>query len=119
MSEFLPEAVRRGLEAARAAAQRRSGGRLCIHDGEIVHRITRIWEGGFALAAGGDRPVHGRVELFDGPRHLFTCLVVALEDEGEAGERLYEFKSRTPVQEAPPVDYELPDFRPVGLIPRA
>jgi hypothetical protein len=117
MTEDLPEAVRQGLEAARAAALRRSN-RLCIHDRGAVHRVLRMWENGFALAASDSAPLRGYVDLYDGPRHLSSCLIVASED-GESGERTYEFKLRTVVMDHPPSDFERSETAPAALIPPA
>jgi hypothetical protein len=116
MTEDLPEAVRQGLEAARAAALRRSS-RLCIHDGAAVHRILRLWENGFALASPASPPLRGYVDLYDGPRHLSSCLIVASSD-GEGGERTYEFKIQMPVADGPPPDFERAEDKPAALIPR-
>lgn len=115
MSEYLPDAVRQGLEAARSAALRRSS-RLCIHDRGQVHRVLRLWDGGFALAADDTPPLGGYVDLYDGPRHLATCLIVATGAE-ENGERLYEFKIRRPVADHPPADFERNEVNPAALIP--
>ena len=117
MTEDLPEAVRQGLEAARLAAQKRSN-RLCIHDRGSVHRILRLWEDGFALAPSDLPPLRGYVDLYDGPRHLSSCLIVASED-GEGGERTYEFKLRTMALDHPPSDFERTETAPVALIPRS
>ena len=113
----LPEAVRQGIEAARLAGARRSN-RLCIHAGEQVFRVLRLWDGGFALAAGGGVPLRGYVDLFDGPRHLASCLVVALPGEA-GGERTYEFKALIPVADRPAADFERPEEAPAALIPRS
>jgi hypothetical protein len=115
MSSYLPDAVRQGLEAARLAAQRRSN-RLCLHDGDRVHRVLRLWEGGVALAASDAGPVRGRVDLYDGPRHLATCLIVGVPHE-QGEERIYEFKSQTPVMEHPALDFERAEAPPTALIP--
>lgn len=115
MTSFLPEAVRQGLEAARLAAQKRSN-RLCIHDGDRVHRILRLWDGGFALAATDAPPLRGYVDLYDGPRHLSSCLIVAVPEEQD-GERIYEFKINVPVAEHPPADFERTEAKPAALIP--
>lgn len=116
MTEDLPDAVRQGLEAARLAALRRSS-RLCIHDRGVVHRVLRLWDNGFALAATEAPPLRGYVDLYDGPRHLSSCLIVASDDEG-GGERIYEFKIQMPVADRPPADFEQPEERPAALIPR-
>ncbi len=115
MSDYLPEAVRRGLEDARRAAQRRSS-RLCIHDGDRVHRVLRLWETGFALDAEDAPVLHGFVDLYDGARHLYQCLVVNSTVEG--GERLFEFKWSTAVSDRPALDYEAGTEGPVALLPR-
>jgi hypothetical protein len=117
MTEDLPEAVRLGLEAARAAATKRSN-RLCIHDRGRIHRVLRIWDGGFALAALDAPPLRGYVDLYDGPRHLSSCLIVASPEE-ENGERLYEFKIHTLVSDRPPADFERTETAPAALIPPA
>ena len=117
MTEDLPEAVRQGLEAARAAALKRSN-RLCIHDRGAVHRVLRLWENGFALAGSDAPPLRGYVDLYDGPRHLSSCLIVAVPEE-QAGERIYEFKIQVPVSEHPAVDFERVEVVPTALIPRS
>lgn len=114
MSEFLPEAVRKGLEEARVAMLRRSS-RLCVHDGDEVHRVLRLWDGGFATDAASP-PLRGYVDLYDGPRHIYTCLVVGSDEEG--AERHYEFKWNTPISDRPAADFVQEDFVPAGLIPR-
>jgi hypothetical protein len=115
MSEYLPDAVRRGLEDARVAMLRRSS-RLCIHDGDRVHRVLRLWDGGFALAAQDAPVLRGFVDLYDGARHLYQCLVVASREEN--GERIFEFKWSTAVSDRPALDFVRADDAPVALIPR-
>lgn len=113
MSEFLPEAVRKGLEDARVAMLRRSG-RLCIHDGDRVWRVLRLWDGGFSLAAQDAPPLRGFVDLYDGSRHLYQCLVVASREEED--ERIFEFKWSAPVADRAAVDFERAEDAPVALI---
>ena len=113
MSDILPEAVRKGLEEARKAAQRRSS-RLCVHDGDKVHRILRLWDGGFAMDAMDAPKLRGFVEIYDGGRHLYQCLVVTSHEE--AGERIYDFKWHAPVADRPALDFALDQAAPVALI---
>lgn len=115
MSSFLPDAVRQGLEAARQAARRRSN-RLCLHEGDRVHRVLRLWDGGVALPASDAPPIRGWVALYDGPRHLATCLIVGVPAE-DGEERVYEFKSQTPVTDRAPLDFERAEPAPAALIP--
>tara|TARA_R110002110_G_scaffold86019_4_gene224442 strand:+ start:350 stop:838 length:489 start_codon:yes stop_codon:yes gene_type:complete len=113
MNDILPEAVRMGLEQARKASLRRKD-RLCVHDGDDVYGIRRFWEGGFALDADVAEKLRGRVEIYDGARHLYQCLIVGSVIEGE--ERVFDFKWLHPVTDAAPVDFERPDFVPAGLL---
>jgi hypothetical protein len=113
MLEHLPEAVRKGLEEARKAALRRQG-RLSVHDGDATYRIRRLWDGGFALDLAGSDRLRGHVDIYDGPRHLYQCLVVsAIEDSDE---RVFEFKWLTPVTDRPAPDFVNPDFVPAALL---
>ena len=115
MSEYLPEAVRKGLEDARVAMLRRSS-KLCIHDGDAIHRVLRLWDGGFSLDAKTAPRLRGFVDLYDGSRHLYKCLIVnSREDEGE---RIYEFKWNTAVSDRPALYFLRSDDAPVALIPR-
>ena len=78
--DHLSDAIRKGLEDARLASLRRAG-RLCVHDGDRIHRVLRLWDGGFALEAGAAPGLRGHVDLYDGPRHVYRCLVIADGDE--------------------------------------
>lgn len=115
MFSFLPDAVRKGMEEARKTAQRRSS-RLCVHDGDKVHRVLRMWDGGFALDAEDAPQLRGFVEIYDGSRHLYQCLVMTSRDED--GERIYEFKWHAPVADRPALDFEVASDQPVALLPR-
>lgn len=115
MIEDLPEAVRKGLEDARVAMLRRSS-RLCIHDGDKVHRILRLWDGGFALDARNAPRLRGHVDLYDGSRHIYTCLVMTSHEEG--GEQIYDFKWSTAVADRPAADFVRAEEPPKALIPR-
>jgi hypothetical protein len=115
MTDFLPEAVRKGLEDARRSALRRSS-RLCIHDGDKIYRVLRMWDGGFALDAENAPHLRGYVDLYDGVRHLYQCLVVASQED--TGEMIFEFKWHTPVADRPALDFEQERDAPVALIGR-
>ena len=115
MIEFLPDAVRQGLEQARKKAQRQQG-RLSVHDGDEVYRILRLWDGGFALDLEATDKLRGHVDIYDGPKHLYQCLVVSSEEDGN--ERVFEFKWMQPVSDRPAADFEKPEFVPAGLLQR-
>ncbi|MEM8536666.1 MAG: hypothetical protein AAGF56_02270 [Pseudomonadota bacterium] len=113
MYTFLPDAVRQGLEQARKDALKRKD-RLSVRDGDASYRIRRFWEGGFALDLEGTERLRGHVDIFDGPKHLYSCLVFSSVDEDD--ERIFEFKWATPVAKGPAADFVRPDFVPAGLI---
>lgn len=115
MFEFLPDAVRQGLEEARKAALKRKD-RLSVHDGDDVYRIRRLWDGGFALDLKGSDRLRGHVDIYDGPKHLYQCLVMSSVEDGD--ERVFEFKWLTSVADGPAPDFVRPDFVPAGLIGR-
>ena len=115
MSTHLPEAVRRGLEDARVAMLRKSG-RLCIHDGDDVHRVVRLWDDGFAIIADGVPHLRGLVDLYNGGTHLYQCLVVASSEEG--GELWFEFKRNTAAVDHAPLDYIRDESAPIALLGR-
>lgn len=115
MSEYLPKEVREGLEAARKSALLKSS-RLCVHVGEDVYRVLRLWEGGFAMDVEDAPKLRGLVDLYDGPRHLYQCLIVASDDDG--GERVFDFKRATVAADSAPRDYVLDRPEPTALIGR-
>jgi len=57
------------------------------------------------------------VDLYDGSRHLYQCLIVASEEEGD--EMRYEFKRNTPAVDSAPLDFERGANKPVALIGRS
>ena len=115
MSDYLPEAVRKGLEEARVALLRKSS-RLCVHDGEGVHRVSLIWDSGFSMLAEDAPRLRGLVDLYDGPRHLKQCLVVASHEQDDL--MIYDFKRATQVADRPAADFDRGEPAHVALIPR-
>jgi len=113
MSEFLPKEVREGLEAARKRDLRRKS-RLRVHVGDEVFPILRFWDSGFALDIENAPHLRGLVDIYDGGRHLYQCLIVASTED--AGEMSYEFKRNTAAIDKAPLDFIRPDNAPVALI---
>ncbi|ADO41779.1 hypothetical protein [Ketogulonicigenium vulgare] len=112
MFNFLPEAVRRGIDDARRADQRRAG-RLSIQIDDQVHRILALWDNGLALDASHRAPLRGLVDIFDGPRHLYQCLLVTSREED--GQRIYDFKWIAHVSETRPLDFAQQEETPLLL----
>ena len=115
MNDILPEAVLRGLEQARKAAERKSN-RLCVHAGDDVYRVHRLWEDGFAMNADDAPNLRGHVQIYDGSRHLYQALVVTSREE--EGERIFEFKWSQAAASGPAADYVVTKEEPAGLITR-
>lgn len=115
MMEHLPKEVREGLEMARKRDQRKRS-RLRVHVGEQVYPVLRFWETGFALERENAPHLRGFVDLYDGSRHLYQCLIVASEDEGD--EVVVEFKRFTAAVDRAPLDFVRDENAPVALLGR-
>ena len=116
MLEFLPKEIRDGLDAARNRERARKS-RLRVQVGEAVFPILRFWHDGFALDATFAPRLRGLVDVYDGARHIFQCLIVA--STPEHGELVCEFKRSTAVLDKAPLDYWRDESAPVGYLPRA
>lgn len=104
MQEDLSAELRAALAAAeRAAPKGRSGPGLRLQVGRASYPVLRLWAGGLALPAEAAGRLRGRVDVHDGSRHLFHCLIVASREAG--GEVVCEFKQATPAGDSPPRDY--------------
>jgi len=115
MLEHLPEDIAAGLAAARARKARR-GSRLCLHVNGEIHPLRRLWETGFAMDAASAPVLRGLVDLYDGPRHISHCLIIASGIDGD--ERIFEFKRETLAGRAQVVDYAADAEAPAALLPR-
>ena len=115
MLEHLPEDIRRGLEVARTRASRKRS-RLCVHVNDTFFPILRLWESGFAVETRRVPQLRGLVDIFDGPRHIRQCLIIASETDG--AEMSYEFKRATAITGTPVLDYVEDKAAPFGFLPR-
>ena len=116
MLEFLPKEISESLHAARVSrAKRRS--RLRLRVGEVEHPILRLWVDGMALDAGMVGHLRGLVDVFDGSRHVFQCLIMASSIDD--GELVCDFKRATPVSDKAPLDFWRGEDAPAGYLPRA
>ena len=115
MTTFLSKEIQDGLAKARKKAQRKSH-RLRVIAGERSIRILRLEDQGFSVASEDEPPLRGLVDIYDGGRHLWQCLIVAASQEGE--ETRYEFKRQTTTQGAPAPDFVRAKDAPAGLLPR-
>lgn len=115
MSTFLSKEVLDGLEQARKHDLRRNS-RLRVHVDDEIFAVLRFWETGFALDAEDAPHLRGLVDLYDGSRHIYQCLIVASEEE--RGEMIYEFKRNTAVVDKAPLDFVRDENAPIALLGR-
>lgn len=116
MLEFLSKEVRDGLETARKFKERRKS-KLRVQVGEAVFPVLRFWHDGFVLDGALAPHLRGLVDIYDGSRHVFQCLIVAATKDGD--EITCEFKRLTPVTDKAPLDFWLDPTLPVGFLPKA
>jgi hypothetical protein len=115
VSDYLPKEVREGLELARRLDLAKKS-RIRVHTDNDIYPVRRFWEGGFSLDAEGAPQLRGLVDLFDGARHLYQCLIIASEEA--SGEMIYEFKRHTAAVDKAPLDFYREETAPVALIGR-
>ena len=113
MTTFLPKEVAAGLEAARKAALRKNN-RLRVKAGDQIMAVLKYWEDGFSVDLADAPQLRGLVDLYDGSRHLYQCLIVAAEEFGT--EMHYEFKRNTMAADKAPLDFVKSSDAPVALI---
>ena len=116
MLEFLPKEVRDGLDAARTRDMKRKS-RLRVELGGHVFPILRFWETGFAVDAARTAHLRGLVDVYDGARQVFQCLIVASTVEN--GELVCEFKRATAVRDTPALDFWRDENAPVGYLTKS
>lgn len=116
MTTFISKEVQAGLEAARIAGMKKSS-RLRVEMGDNYFRVLRLWKTGFTVEAETTPPLRGLVDLYDGARHLYQCLIVASEKDG--AEMLYEFKRSTIADDRAPLDFYRDQNAPVAFLGQA
>lgn len=115
MMEFLPKEIADGFDEARRRHQTRKS-RLRVQLGAQLVPILQFWKDGFALDGGVTTHLRGLVDVFDGARHEFQCLIVASRVEN--GNLICDFKRATRVEDRAALDYWQDTSKPVGLLPR-
>lgn len=116
MFEYLPPGLRAELESARMDAMRRKS-RLRIRTGDQIYPILRFRADWFTLDVSQVDHLRGVVDIYDGGRHLFQCLIVASEIEGD--ELICRVKQATATSAPQAVDFVRDSEAPVALIGKA
>lgn len=115
MFEFMPKEIAEGLAQAQMRLLKRRA-RLRVHVGDAVYPVLRCWDSGFSLDAAQVPHLRGLVDLHDGGRHVFQCLIIA--SAVEQGELICGFKRATAVTDRPPRDYWPGEQRPLAFLPK-
>ncbi len=113
MTTYIPPEVQAGLDAARKKALK-SRHRLRVQADDASFRVLRFRDNGFTLDAETTPRLRGLVDLYDGGKHLYQCLIIASEELN--GEMRYDFKRATPSADQAPVDFYRGENAPVGLL---
>lgn len=113
MSTYISPEMQAGLDAARKKALKRRHRLRVEVDGQSF-RVLRFGDTGFTLDIDNAPKLRGLVDLFDGSKHLYQCLIVATQEQG--GEMRYEFKRATLAAERAPVDFFKGENAPVALL---
>ena len=113
MSTYMSKEVLEGLEMARKQAFKKKN-RLRVVVDDQAFPVLRLWETGFALDANRAPSLRGLVDLYDGGRHLYQCLVIRSEVDDE--EIVFDFKRNSMVTQTAPRDYVPADDAPVALL---
>lgn len=114
--QFLPKDVQDGLDAARKGGQQRKS-RLRVELSGQAYPILKFWKDGFALDGALTTHLRGLVDVFDGARHEFQCLIVASRQEGDM--LICDFKRATRVVDRAALDYFRDEHAPAGYLLRA
>lgn len=113
MTTFLPKEVREGLELARKRDLKRKS-RLRVAVGDQLFPVLEMRNSGFALDVDNAPKLRGLVDLYDGGRHLYQCLIIASEEDG--GMMRYEFKRSTAATDKAPLDFVRDENAPIALL---
>ncbi|KEO54568.1 hypothetical protein [Thioclava pacifica] len=112
--EFLPKEVLEGLRAAQKREAAKNA-RLRVLAGGQIWPVLRRFKGGFALDADQVTNLRGHIDLYDGPEHVATCLIVASEIQGR--ELICTVKRETAVSDRAPLDFAQDGPRIAGYLP--
>jgi hypothetical protein len=102
MLEHLPQEFRDVMTQPRRRDRPRAR-KLRLHIGDSVFPILRMWDDGFAIDAARLPRLRGAVEIHEGRRRVWTCLIVAAAVE--EGELRCTFKRLSPAHDSAPADY--------------
>jgi hypothetical protein len=113
MLEFFPKELRDGLAVAQLSRAKKKS-RLRVEVAGKTYPVLRFWHDGLSIDAEHTPHLRGLVDIYDGAKHIFQCLIVASETDGS--ELTCSFKRATAVFDRPALDYERDENAPVGYL---
>jgi len=113
MTTYLPKEVQEGLDAARARDLARKSRYRVSMDGQ-TYKVLKLTDKGFAVDAEVAPHLRGLIDIFDGSRQLYQCLIVASTEEN--GQMWYEYKRNTVAADRPPLDFYREPDAPIALL---
>ncbi len=116
MLEFFPKELRDGLAFAQVSSAKKKT-RLRVEAAGTSYPVLRFWPDGLTIEAKHTTHLRGLVDVYDGARHIFQCLIVASETDGQ--ELICTFKRATAVFERPALDYERDESAPVVYLTKS
>ena len=114
MTTFLPKEVQEGLEQARGRDRRKKARLRVSVDEFTLYPVLEFRDGGFSLDAANAPKLRGLVDLYEGSRHLYQCLIVASEEDGTL--MRYEFKRSTAAVDRAPLDFARASTAPIAYL---
>jgi len=113
MITVLPKDIQDGLDAARARdLARKSRFRVVMNDQSF--KVLKLGERGFAVDAEVAPHLRGLVDIYDGSRQLYQCLIVASSEEN--GQMWYDYKRNTVAADKAPLDFYREPDAPIALL---
>ncbi len=79
-----------------------------------MYPVLKLWTTGFSVDAENAPHMRGLVDIFEGPKHVSQCLIVASDEEN--GEVKFEFKRSTPTSDKAALDFVRSPDAPVALL---
>ena len=114
MTTFLPKEVQDGLEKARTRDRRKKARLRVAVDEFTLYPVLDFRDGGFALDIANAPKLRGLVDLYEGSRHLYQCLIIASEEDGAL--MRYEFKRSTAAVDRAPLDFAREATAPIAYL---
>ncbi len=114
MTTFLPKEVQDGLDRARGRDRRNKARLRVAVDDVTLYPVLEFRDGGFALDIANAPKLRGLVDLYEGSRHLYQCLIVASEEDGTL--MRYEFKRATAAVDRAPLDFVREPRAPIAYL---